>query len=71
MFLKSDQKTKEALAMESSTMKEAYEGIQRLSQNSETQRLANYREHELRGQMQREVDSREKVGKRVGKRGKQ
>ena len=48
--MKSDPKTEEALAIERSTMKEAYEEIQR---------LANYREHELSGQMQREMDSRE------------
>lgn len=66
LFLKSDQKTKEALAMESSTMKEVYEEIQRLSQNPETRRLVNYWDHELRGQMQREADSRDE-GRNEGK----
>jgi len=34
--------------MESSTMKEAYEEIERLSQNPETQRLTKFRERELK-----------------------
>ena len=59
LFLKGDQKTKEELAMESSTMKEAYKEIERLSQNPETQRLAEFRERELKDIRQREYDARE------------
>ena len=36
LFLKGDKETKEALAMESSTMKEAYKEIERLSEDAET-----------------------------------
>lgn len=59
MFLKGDQKTKEVLAMESPMMKEAYEEIERLSQNPETQRLAEFRERELKDIRQRLYDARE------------
>ena len=59
LFIKSDQQTKEALAMESSTMKEAYEEIERLSQNPETQRLAEFRERELKDINQRLYDAKE------------
>jgi len=59
LFLKSDAKTKEALAMESTTMREAFEEIERLSRNPETRRLADFREQELMDIMQREEDARE------------
>ncbi|MFD1926896.1 Rpn family recombination-promoting nuclease/putative transposase [Sporosarcina siberiensis] len=59
LFLKGDQKVKEELAMESTTMREAYEEIERLSQNPETKRLAEYRERELKDIQQREYDARE------------
>ena len=58
LFLKSDEKTKEALAMESTTMKEAFEEIERLSQNPETRRIADFREQELLDMLQREEDAR-------------
>lgn len=45
--------------MESSTMKEAYEEIERLSQDPKTKRLAEYRERELKDIRQREFDARE------------
>ena len=45
--------------MESSKMKEAYEEIERLSQNPETQRLAEFRERELKDINQRLYDARE------------
>ena len=44
--------------MESPTMKEAFEEIQRLSYDPETRRIADYRSHQLRGQFQREYDAR-------------
>ena len=50
----------EALALESSTMKNAFEAIDRLSQNPETRRLADFREQELRDILQREEDEKEK-----------
>src|SRR4051794_41033068 len=56
--------------MENETMKEAFEEIERLSQNPETQRLAEFRERELKDIMQREDDAREdgmEDGKCVGK----
>lgn len=59
LFLKGDQKVKEELAMESTLMREAYEEIERLSQNPETKRLAEYRERELKDIQQREYDARE------------
>ena len=59
LFLKGDEITKEALAMESTTMKEAFEEINRLSQNEETRRLADFREQELMDILQREEDARE------------
>lgn len=59
LFLKSDKKIKEALAMESTTMREAFEEIERLSQNKETRRLADFREQELMDILQREEDARE------------
>lgn len=40
-------------------MKEAYEEIERLSQNPETRRLAEYRARELKDIRQRELDARE------------
>ena len=60
LFMKSDEKTKEALAMESPTMREAFEEIDRLSQNPETRRLADFREQELMDILQREEDALEK-----------
>ena len=46
--------------MESSTMRKALEEMERLSQNRETRRLADYREQELNDILQREEDAREK-----------
>jgi len=57
LFLQSNKETKEALAMESSTMKEAFEEIQRLSQNPKTRALAISREIHLKDQLQREEDA--------------
>ena len=45
--------------MESSTLKEAYEEIERLSQNPKTQRLAEFKERELKDINQRLYDARE------------
>lgn len=59
LFLKGDQQTKEELTLESPIMKEAYEEIERLSQNPETRRLAEYRARELKDIRQRELDARE------------
>ncbi|WP_232843445.1 Rpn family recombination-promoting nuclease/putative transposase [Sporosarcina beigongshangi] len=59
LFLKSDQQIKEALAMESPTMKEAFEEIERLSQNPETRRFAAFREQELKDILEREEEARE------------
>ncbi|WP_203248088.1 Rpn family recombination-promoting nuclease/putative transposase [Sporosarcina beigongshangi] len=61
LFLKGNKQLKEALAMESPTMKEAFEEIQRLSEDPATRRIAEYRDFQLRGQLQREID-REKAG---------
>ena len=65
LFLKSDEKTKEALAMESTTMREAFEEIDRLSQNKETRRLADFREQELMDILQREEDAREDTKREI------
>lgn len=62
----SDKKTKEALAMESSTLKEALSEIERLSQNPETVRMAISREIHLKDQLQREEDA-ESLGIEKGK----
>jgi len=51
--------------MESTTMREAFEEIERLSQNLETRRLADFQEQELMDIMQREEDAREQVKKEV------
>ena len=59
LFLKGDKETKEALAMESSTMKEAYSEIQRLSDDMETRKAAIAREIHLKDQIQRELDAKE------------
>ncbi|QUW23105.1 Rpn family recombination-promoting nuclease/putative transposase [Sporosarcina sp. Marseille-Q4063] len=70
LFMKGDQETKEALAMESSTMKEAYSEIQRLSGDMETRKAAIAREIHLNDQIQRELDAEAdgwKSGKREGK----
>lgn len=57
LFMKSDRKTKEALAMDSSTLREALSEIERLSQNPETVRMAISREIHLKDQLQREEDA--------------
>lgn len=57
LFMKSDKEEKEALAMESSVLKEALTEIKRLSQNPETVRLAIAREIHLKDQLQREEDA--------------
>ncbi|WP_185907807.1 Rpn family recombination-promoting nuclease/putative transposase [Psychrobacillus soli] len=67
LFMKSDKKTKEELAMESSVFKEALEEIERLSQDPETRAIAISREIHLRDQIQREEDARED-GMEKGKR---
>ena len=46
--------------MESTTMREAFEEIERLTQNRETRRLADFREQEILDILQREEDAREK-----------
>ena len=61
LFLKGNRQMKEVLAMESPTMKDAFEEIQRLSEDPVTCRIAEYKDAELRGQQQREID-REKAG---------
>ncbi|KAA0964844.1 Rpn family recombination-promoting nuclease/putative transposase [Sporosarcina sp. ANT_H38] len=69
LFMKSDKKTKEALAVESSTLKEALSQIERLSQNPETRRMAISREIHLKDQLQREEDAESRgveQGKEVG-----
>jgi len=60
LFIKGNKQTKEALAMESSTMKEAFEEIQRLSQDPKTRAIAISREIHLKDQRQREYDAMEK-----------
>lgn len=55
--MKGDKKTKEALAVESSTLKEALSQIERLSQNPETVKMAISREIHLKDQLQREEDA--------------
>ena len=57
LFMTSDKKTKEALAVESSTLKEALSQIERLSQDPETRRMAISREIQLKDQLQREEDA--------------
>ncbi|MFJ5770743.1 Rpn family recombination-promoting nuclease/putative transposase [Psychrobacillus sp. NPDC093180] len=59
LFMKSDKKKKEALAMESPIFKEALEEIERLSQDPETRAIAISHEIHLRDQIQREEDARE------------
>lgn len=66
LFLKSDKETKEALAMESSTMREAFEEIQRLSEDPATRAAAISREIFLKDQVQRELDA-EAAGEIKGK----
>lgn len=58
LFLQGDKQIKEALAMESPTMKEAFEEIQRLSQDPQTRARAISREIHLRDQLQREEDAK-------------
>jgi len=57
LFMKGDKKVKEALAMESSTLKEALSQIERLSQNPETVKMAISREIHLKDQLQREEEA--------------
>ena len=66
LFMKSDKKTKEALAVESSTLKEALTQIERLSQDPETRRMAISREIQLKDQLQR-VEEAEFRGIEKGK----
>jgi len=66
LFLKADKKTKEALAMESSVMKDAWDEIERLSQDPKTVEIALSREFFLRDQLQREEDALNK-GHKIGK----
>ncbi|WP_318618242.1 Rpn family recombination-promoting nuclease/putative transposase [Sporosarcina sp. YIM B06819] len=69
LFMKGDNKTKEALAVESSTLKEALSQIERLSQNPETVKMAISREIHLKDQLQREEDAEFRgieKGKEVG-----
>ena len=58
LFLTGDKKTKEALAVESSTLKEALSEIERLSQSPETVRMAISREIHLKDQLQQEEDAK-------------
>jgi len=66
LFMKDDKKEKEALAVESSTLKEALSQIERLSQNPETVKMAISREIHLKDQLQREEEA-ELRGKDVGR----
>lgn len=66
LFLKGDKETKEELAMESSTMKEAFAEIQRLSDDPATRAAAISREIHLKDQIQRELDAKAD-GKQEGK----
>ena len=59
LFLKGNQQLKEALAMESSTLQDAYDEIRRLSQDPKTRALAIAREIGLKDQLQRELDAKE------------
>ena len=71
LFFKANKKTKEALAMESSVMKDAWDEIERLSQDPKTVEIALSREFFLRDQLQREEDALNKghkIGKEEGKR---
>lgn len=58
LFMNSTKATKEALAMESSIMKEAFDEIQRLSEDPATRAEAISREIHLKDQMQRELDAK-------------
>jgi len=64
--MKGDKREKEALAVESSTLKEALSQIERLSQNPETIKMAISREIHLKDQLQREEEA-ELRGKDVGR----
>ena len=57
LFMKSDRKEKEALALESSALKEALTEIERLSQDPKTVKLAIAREIHLKDQLQREEEA--------------
>ena len=56
--MKSDEKTKEAVLVERPWVKEAFEEIERLNQNPETRRIADFKEQELLDMLQREEDAR-------------
>ena len=66
LFMKGDKKTKEALAVDSSMLKEALSEIERLSQDPATVGMAISREIHLRDQLQREEDA-ELKGRKEGK----
>jgi len=66
LFLKSDKETMEALAKESSTMREAFEEIRCLSDDPATRAAAISREIHLKDQLQRELDAKAD-GKQEGK----
>ena len=57
LFMKSDREEKEALAVESSALKDALAEIERLSQDPKTVRLAIAREIHLKDRLQREEDA--------------
>ena len=57
LFMKSDREEKEALALESTALKDALAEIERLSQDPKTVRLAIAREIHLKDQLQREEDA--------------
>ena len=70
LFIKGDVKTKEALALESPSLKEAFREIQRMSENPATRDIANSREKFLLDQIQYEQDARNKglaEGQEIGK----
>ncbi|WP_256439533.1 Rpn family recombination-promoting nuclease/putative transposase [Sporosarcina sp. 6E9] len=59
IFMKGDKETKEALAMESLTIRDAFSEIQRLSDDTEMRKAAIAREIHLKDQIQRELDAKE------------
>jgi len=71
LFIKGDKKLKEALAMESSTLKEALSEIERLSQDPATVQMAISREIHLRDQLQREEDAEVRGTEKGIEKGKQ
>jgi len=66
LLMKGDKKAKEALAVESSMLKEALSQIERLSQNPETVKMAISSEIHLKDQLQREEEA-ELRGKEMGR----